>query len=154
MFLHYIQYSKEELEEVKAIFTAYSDFLGIDLRFQHFDTELETLHQVYGPPKGCIILAKTETQTAACIALKPIGEGICEMKRLFVKPEFRGRKLGKILVEELIDFARKAGYHSMKLDTLRSLGEAIKLYRSFGFTETEPYVFNPLEDVLFFELKL
>lgn len=154
MQLHYVKYSIEELEEVREIFIEYAEFLQVDLCFQDFEKELQTLHEVYLPPMGCIILAKQDNQVLGCVALKPIGEGICEMKRLYVRPEARGNNLGKKLVEELIDFARNAGYKTMKLDTISSLKEAINLYQSKGFVKTEPYVYNPLSDVLYFELPL
>ena len=154
MQLNYVQYTLEELEEVRNIFIEYSEFLQVDLCFQDFEKELQTLHQVYGLPQGCIILAKQNGQTLGCIALKPIAEGICEMKRLYVRPEARGMGLGRKLVEELMSFARKSAYVSMKLDTVSKLKEATSLYRSIGFTETPPYVYNPLSDVLYFELKL
>ena len=154
MQLEYVKYTPEELEEVRNIFIEYSEFLQVDLCFQDFEQELQTLHQVYSPPKGCIILAKQNDKTVGCIALKPIGDGVCEMKRLYVCPEARGTGLGRKLVEELIIFAKKSSYQSMKLDTVSKLREAIKLYRSLGFVETAPYVYNPLSDVLYFELKL
>ena len=154
MQLYYVKYTLEELEEVREIFIEYADFLQVDLCFQDFEQELQTLHKVYLPPLGCIILARQDNQIIGCIALKPIGEGVCEMKRLYVRPAARGNALGKKLVEELIDFAKKAGYKTMKLDTISSLKDAIKLYRSKGFVETEAYVYNPLSEVLYFELKL
>ncbi len=154
MQLHYIKYSLEELEEVRDIFIEYAAFLQVDLCFQDFEKELQTLHQVYLPPLGCIILAKDENQVLGCIALKPIGEDVCEMKRLYVRPAARGKGLGNQLVEELIGFAQKVGYKTMKLDTISSLKEAIKLYRSKGFVETNPYVYNPLADVYYFQLTL
>lgn len=154
MQLHYVKYSIQELEEVREIFIEYADFLKVDLCFQDFEKELQTLHKVYSLPKGCIILAKEDTQVMGCIALKPIGEGVCEMKRLYVRPAARGKSLGNQLVDELIDFAKKAGYKTMKLDTISSLKEAIGLYHSKGFVKTEPYVYNPLSDVLYFELTL
>jgi GNAT superfamily N-acetyltransferase len=154
MQLNYVKYTIEELEEVREIFIEYADFLQVDLCFQDFEKELQTLHKVYNPPAGCIILAKENEQVIGCIALKPIGEGVCEMKRLYVRPSARGKALGKKLVEELIDFAKKAGYNTMKLDTISSLKEAINLYHSKGFVKTEAYVYNPLSDVLYYELKL
>lgn len=154
MQLDYIKYSFEELEAVREIFIEYAAFLQVDLCFQDFEKELQTLHQVYLPPLGCIILAKQDHQVMGCIALKPIGEGICEMKRLYVRPAARGQGLGNQLVEELINFAKKAGYKTMKLDTISSLKEAIKLYRSKGFIETDAYVYNPLSEVYYFQLTL
>ncbi len=154
MQLEYIKYTLEELEEVRNIFIEYSEFLQVDLCFQDFEQELQTLHQVYSPPKGCIILAKENGLILGCVALKPIAEGVCEMKRLYVRPEARGMGLGRKLVDELIIFAKNSAYESMKLDTVTKLKEAISLYRSIGFVETAPYVHNPLSDVLYFELKL
>lgn len=154
MPLHYVKYTLEELEEVRDIFREYAEFLQVDLCFQDFEKELQTLYQIYAPPQGCIILAKQNGQTIGCVALKPIGEDICEMKRLYVRSEARGMGLGKKLVQELIRFAKQCSFQSMKLDTVSKLEAAIALYRSMGFVETEPYVYNPLSDVLYFELKL
>ncbi len=154
MQLDYVKYIPNELEEVKNIFIEYSEFLQVDLCFQDFEKELQTLHEIYAQPKGCIILVREEGNVVGCIALKPIGGDICEMKRLYVRPIARGKYLGKILVEELINFARKAEYKTMKLDTLTTLTHAVKLYQSMGFVETTPYVFNPLNEVLYFELTL
>ena len=154
MQLEYVKYTIDELEEVRDIFIEYSEFLQVDLCFQNFEKELQTLHEVYSPPQGCIILAKQNDVTVGCVALKQIDDGVCEMKRLYVRPEARGEGFGRKLVEELIRFARKSSYTTMKLDTVSKLKEAISLYRSFGFVETSPYVYNPLSDVLYFELQL
>lgn len=154
MQLYYVKYSIEELEEVREIFIEYADFLQVDLCFQDFERELQMLHEVYSNPLGCIILAKKDKQVMGCIALKPIGNDVCEMKRLYVRPAARGKELGKQLVQELIGFARKANYKIMKLDTLSSLKEAVELYRNMGFVETEAYVHNPLSEVMYFELIL
>lgn len=154
MQLSYVKYTLTELQQVRDIFIEYAEFLQVDLCFQDFEKELQTLHQVYQMPKGCIILAIENEEVQGCVALKPIAEGVCEMKRLFVKPHNQGKGLGRKLVEEVIRFAKQAGYETMKLDTLNKLTEAIKLYQSFGFVPTSPYVYNPLEEVLYFELKL
>jgi putative acetyltransferase len=152
MNLQYVTYSEKELEEVRAIFIEYSEFLEIDLCFQNFEKELKTLHEVYSLPKGCIILAKDASQNVAgCIAVKPNKGGFCEMKRLYVRDSYKGQKLGRKLAEASISFAKEAGYIGMKLDTVPKLKEAIGLYRSLGFVETLPYVYNPLEEVLYFE---
>ncbi|WP_044170625.1 GNAT family N-acetyltransferase [Flectobacillus major] len=154
MQLRYIQYSPEELQEVKDIFLEYAQNLNVDLCFQRFEQELETLSKIYAPPQGCIILAYHGQEVAGCIALKPIAEGVCEMKRLYVKNAFRGHSLGRKLAQEAISFAKQNGYQTMKLDTLTTLHEAIGLYKSLGFQETPPYTFNPLDNVLYFELNL
>lgn len=154
MQLEYVKYSLKELEEVREIFIEYAAFLQVDLCFQDFEKELQTLHQVFLPPLGCIILAKEGHEVLGCIALKPIADGVCEMKRLYVKPAARGKGLGHKLVDELIEFAKKAGYKTMKLDTISSLKEAVKLYRSKGFIETDAYVYNPLSNVHYYQLTL
>lgn len=154
MQFNYIKYTETELEIVRELFVEYSHELGIDLCFQNFEQELQLIHQVYSPPTGCIILLYHENTPAGCVALKPIAEGVCEMKRLYVKPQFRSHSYGKKLVKELIRFAFEAGFQTMKLDTLTTLTSAIQLYRSLGFVETSAYVYNPLSNVLYFELNL
>lgn len=152
--LHYVT-QPDELAAVKAIFLEYIASLGFDISsFQNTDKEFGNLLDLYGSPKGCIILAKEADAVVGCIALKPIAEGVCEMKRMYVRPAFRGQGIARQLVTELLTFAQKAGYRSMKLDTLSTMTSAIGLYRSFGFTECEPYVFNPMDNALYFELKL
>ncbi|MDI9880733.1 GNAT family N-acetyltransferase [Flectobacillus longus] len=154
MQFHYVNYSDQELAIVQELFEEYSLELGIDLCFQNFEQELQTLSKVYATPKGCIIILYHEQHPAGCVALKPIAEGVCEMKRLYIRPAFRGLKYGKKLAQELVSFAYKAGYSTMKLDTLTTLTDAIRLYRSMQFVETAPYVYNPLDNVLYFELNL
>lgn len=152
--LHYVT-QPDELAAVKAIFLEYIASLGFDISsFQNTDKEFGNLLDLYGPPKGCIIVAPTSSELAGCIALKPIAEGVCEMKRMYVRPAYRGLGIARQLVTELLTFAQKAGYQSMKLDTLSTMTDAIGLYRSFGFVECAPYVFNPMENALYFELIL
>lgn len=146
--------SEKSLLKTATIFREYQAYLGVDLCFQSFENELINLTTIYKKPLGTILLAKHENEIVACIALKPIEAGNCEMKRLYVKPKYRGLGIGKILVEKLIKYAKKQNYQFMKLDTLTSLKEAIKLYESFGFISTKPYVYNPLEEVLYFEKNL
>jgi putative acetyltransferase len=140
---------------VREMFLEYQQYLGIDLCFQDFDNELKNLDKIYGQPQGCILFMKTaENNVMGCVALKPIAEKTCEMKRLYVRSTYRGMGIGRSLVQKLIQFAYQAGYDTMKLDTLTSLQEAIGLYQSFGFVETQPYVYNPLDNVRYFELSL
>jgi putative acetyltransferase len=146
--------SEKNLIKTAEIFREYQVYLGVDLCFQSFESELLNLSTIYKKPFGTIILAKHETEIVACIALKPIENGNCEMKRLYVKPKYRGLGIGKILVEKILKFAKKRKYHLMKLDTLVTLKEAIALYESFGFIATKPYVYNPLDEVLYFEKDL
>ena len=143
------------IDDVRALFEEYARSLNFNLCFQSFDQELRELPGPYAHPAGRLILCEVDGTPAACIALKPLEPGVCEMKRLYVRPEFRGQQLGTKLVRHLIDEARRAGYRSMRLDTISGLmHHAIALYRSFGFKEIPPYYKNPIPDALYMELEL
>jgi putative acetyltransferase len=144
----------EEMPIVRRLFEEYAASLDIDLCFQGFDHELETLPGEYAPPEGAILVAYVGSEPAGCVALRPLEEGVCEMKRLYVKPEHRGRRIGRALAEAVIAKAREIGYAAVKLDTLQSMTEANALYRSLGFTECSPYRPNPCERPVFMELSL
>ncbi len=146
--------SKEQLKKTRDIFEEYSNHLNIDLEFQDFEEELNNLPGEYKPPDGCILLAFYKNALVGCVALKKFEDTICEMKRLYVKFDYRGRKIGKKLVESVIGKARKMGYKSMRLDTLPFMKEAISLYLSLRFKEIEAYRVNPFEGAKFFELDL
>jgi ribosomal protein S18 acetylase RimI-like enzyme len=143
-------HSGPRLDDVRALFREYHSWLGVDLCFQSFEEELQSLPGKYGPPEGRLLLALDGERAAGVVALRKIGEGICEMKRLFVRPEFRCRGLGRQLAAAVIDAGRELGYREMKLDTVPKLVEAIALYRSLGFVEVAPYYHNPLEGALYF----
>jgi GNAT superfamily N-acetyltransferase len=145
---------REEMPLVRRLFEEYAAFLGVDLCFQDFDRELETLPGDYAPPDGTIIIAVVDGEPAGCVALRRIDESVCEMKRLYVKPEQRGKGFGRALAKAVIERAREIGYASMKLDTLESLMEANALYRSLGFRNCPPYYHNPCEHPVFMELPL
>jgi ribosomal protein S18 acetylase RimI-like enzyme len=143
------------MDDIRALFLEYARSLDFNLCFQSFDKELAELPGPYAPPDGRLILCEVDREPAACIALKPLEAGICEMKRLYVRPAFRGQRLGHKLVSRLIDEARRAGYRSMRLDTISgTMHHAIALYRSFGFKEIPPYYKNPIPDALYMELVL
>lgn len=144
----------EDLEVAKQLFIEYADCLGFDLGFQDFEEELANLPGDYAAPEGCLLIAKYEGKIAGCAALRKLNNGVCEMKRLYVNPEFRGLKIGRGLAEAVIAEARKMGYSSIRGDTVRSMQTARALYVSLGFKEIEPYCHNPINGAKFIELKL
>lgn len=145
----------EQIEETRKLFREYEKWLGLDLCFQGFEEELKNLPAKYAMPDGRLFLALVDDKIAGCIALRKLEQGICEMKRLFVRSEFRGLRLGKVLIEKLIDEARVYGYEKMRLDTLPDqMAKAVKLYKSHGFLEISSYYENPYKDTLFLELNL
>jgi len=146
--------SEEHLALVRELFIEYATSLGFDLCFQNFDKELAELPGEYAPPDGRLIVAIDETKVIGCVALRKIANGICEMKRLYVRPAFRGKEIGRELVKVVIEEAKKIGYTHMQLDTVPVMKEAIALYRSMGFYEIEPYRYNPIKGAVFMELTL
>lgn len=136
------------------LFIEYADFLGVDLCFQDFQHELDGLPGEYAPPDGRLLLAVENEQAIGCVAVRDLGNGVCEMKRLYVQPGHQGNGLGRKLAEAIIAEAKAIGYKKMRLDSLASLKEAAALYRSLGFVEIPAYRFNPLPEAVFFELEL
>ncbi|HUM07090.1 MAG TPA: GNAT family N-acetyltransferase [Terriglobales bacterium] len=147
--------SPEQIEQARALFIQYASSLGFSLCFQGFDEELKDLPGAYAPPAGCLLLAFQEGQPAGCVALRPLESGICEMKRLYVRPALRGKGAGKVLVDRIIAEARRIGYQRMRLDTITSsMQDAIALYGRRGFQEIPPYRENPIAGALYLELVL
>ena len=144
----------EDYREARTLLREYEAASEVDLCFQGFEEEVETLERVYGPPGGRFLLLRAGHATAGGVALRDLGGGICEMKRLYIRSEFRGRGLGRRSAERIVQEAREMGYARMRLDTLPSMQEAIALYRSMGFTEIAPYTENPVQGALFMELVL
>ena len=136
------------------LFVQYADTLGIDLEFQGFSRELATLPGGYAPPLGCILLAACRGNYVGCVALRPLESRICEMKRLFVIPKYRGRDIGRTLACSVIDRARQIGYEKMRLDTIESMKAANKLYLSLNFRRIQAYCYNPIENANYMELAL
>ena len=146
--------SAAEIAEARRIFREYADRLGVDLCFQGFEQELAGLPGDYAPPQGRLLLAVDAGRVAGCVALRPNSTGDCEMKRLYVRPEFRGTGLGRRLALEIMRQGQGIGYRRMRLDTLPVMKEAIALYRSLNFREIGPYRLNPVEGALFMEADL
>ena len=154
--MHIFRASNDDhIRSARGLFEEYAAGVGISLCFQNFDRELANLPGDYALPDGRLLLAVEENQLAGCIALRKLEPGVCEMKRLFLRPSHRGKGLGRVLVESIIDEARKLGYTHMRLDTLPGrMDQAIALYRSIGFVEIAPYYENPVEGAKFMEFKL
>jgi putative acetyltransferase len=146
--------SAGDLARIRVLFAEYGASLPFSLCFQRFEEELAGLPGAYARPEGCLLLALGEDEAVGCVALRKIAEGVAEMKRLFVRPAFRGKGIGRILAEAILDEAAKAGYRSIKLDTIDSMKEAITLYRDLGFETTSPYTYNPVPGVIFMERSL
>jgi GNAT superfamily N-acetyltransferase len=148
--------SGPQIEEIRALFVEYARSLDFNLCFQSFDKELDALPGRYAPPHGRLILCRVNGAAAGCIAVKPLRtDGLCEMKRLFVRPKFRGKGIGLKLAARIIEDAKRIGYRAMRLDTITGhMNAAIAMYRSLGFKEIPPYYDNPVPNATFFELTL
>jgi len=147
--------SPTQIAQARELFLEYEKALGISLCFQNFDQELANLPGDYAPPSGRLLLGHFEGQLAGCVALHTLEPGICEMKRLYLRPAFRGKGLGRIMVDILVSEARRMGYHRLRLDTIEPLmKDAVRTYRKMGFREIAPYCANPCEGALYMELVL
>ena len=147
--------SPAQIVQARELFLEYAQSLGFSLCFQNFDTELAGLPGDYAPPDGRLLLATYEAQLAGCVALHKLEPKICEMKRLYLRQQFRGKGLGRALADQIIVEARQIGYQRMRLDTVEPvMKDAVAMYRTIGFQEIEPYCKNPMAGALYMELQL
>jgi putative acetyltransferase len=147
--------SPTQIAQARELFLEYAQSLGFSLCFQSFDKELAELPGEYAPPDGRLLLAEYENQLAACVALHKLEPRVCEMKRLYLRPQFRGKGLGRALAERIIAEARQIGYLRMRLDTVEPvMKDAVAMYRKLGFKEIAPYRANPIAGAMYMELEL
>jgi putative acetyltransferase len=137
-----------ELDALRELFLSYATSIQVDLCFQNFDAELQSLPGDYAAPRGALLVAVVSGQFAGCCALRPLDTSdypnACEMKRLYVNPAYRGQRIGRMLAEGIMDLARLAGYECILLDTLDDMEAARALYEELGFVDVPPYYFNPI----------
>ena len=143
-----------DFEVAKGLFEAYANSLGFDLSFQSFDEELANIKTVYSAPNGGLLLVSLDGDYIGCVGVRKIGDGIGELKRMYLKEEARGKGLGRTLMEEAILLSRELNFTALRLDTLPSMKSAVGLYEKMGFEKIPPYRENPFSEALFFELKL
>jgi GNAT superfamily N-acetyltransferase len=147
--------SPGQIAQARELFLEYAQSLGFSLCFQNFDKELAGLPGDYAPPDGRLLLAEFEGQVAGCVALHRLEEGICEMKRLYLRSQFRGKGLGRAIADRIIAEARTIGYQRMRLDTVEPvMKDAVAMYRRIGFREIAPHCKNPIAGALYMELQL
>ena len=147
--------SSTQIAQARELFLEYAQSLGVSLCFQNFDKELASLPGDYAAPEGRLLLAEYENQLAGCISLHKLGPAVCEMKRLYLRPQFRGKGLGRILAQRIIAEARQIGYRQMRLDTVEPvMTDAVAMYRKLGFKEIAPYRSNPIAGAMYMELEL
>jgi ribosomal protein S18 acetylase RimI-like enzyme len=147
--------SPQQVSQARELFLEYAQSLGFSLCFQNFDKELAGLPGDYAPPEGRLLLVFHETQLAGCVALHKLDSSCCEMKRLYLRPEFRGQGLGRALAKRIIAEARQSGYQRMRLDTVEPvMKDAVAMYRKLGFKEIAPYRPNPIAGAMYMELEL
>lgn len=149
-----IALSPQHFNIAKTLFEEYSASLNVDLCFQGFDEELKTVDIQYNLPKGCLILVFENTTAIGCAAIREFENGTAELKRMYLKPAYRGRGISKKLLQLMFEKAVELGYTTMRLDTLPQMKEALKLYRQFGFKEIESYRFNPVKGTVYLEKHL
>ena len=147
-------HTETSLRIVSELFREYAESLSFDLDFQDFKEELAHIDVHYAPPRGRLFIALLDGKPAGCVALRYFEEGVCEMKRLYVRPACRGRAIGRQLAETIIEAAREIGYDYMRLDTVPAMQAANRLYAELGFKPIEAYRYNPVEGAIYLELRL
>lgn len=143
-----------DIAAIRTLFLEYAASLDVDLAYQAFQNEVASLPGDYAPPRGCLLLARDGGAARACVGVRPLDDNVCEMKRLYVRPEARGSGIGRTLTIAAIEFGRAAGFRAIRLDTLPSMAAAQVLYRSLGFRDIAPYRFSPVAGNVFMELQL
>ena len=147
--------TEADLDTARRLFRAYVESLDFDLDFQNFEAEMTALPGPYAPPDGAILMAEVGGEAVGVVALQPLDdEGACEMKRLYVTPEYRNHGIGRALATAIVEVARALGYDVMRLDTVASMTVARRLYRSLGFEGRDAYYHNPLDDAVYMERSL
>lgn len=154
MFKIITVHTETEYAAASALFKEYAEWLNIDLSFQNFEEELLQLKEMYSEPRGGIFLLQQGEEFIGCVAIRKKGEGIAELKRMYIQPDIRKAGAGTMLLEKALAAAKELGYQMIRLDTLANMTPAINLYKKHGFYEIAPYYFNPEENAVFFERKL
>lgn len=149
-----VKLGPDDIDAAKALIEEYLEWTNIDMSFQDIEEELAGFPKKYEEPAGTFLVAKDRGTVVGCVGFKKLGEGICEMKRLFVKEKYRGTGLGAALVDAIIREAEEKRYTKMRLDTLARMRSAVRLYKKYGFREIGQYVENPIEDAIFMERNL
>jgi ribosomal protein S18 acetylase RimI-like enzyme len=143
--------TENEFDQARGLFKEYADALGVDLSFQDFEKELETIHVQYNKPDGALLLAYATANPVACATVRRSDEGTAELKRMYVKNEYRGRRIGVELLKRSLIIAKDLGYKKIRLDTLENMIKAQQLYKSFGFYIIPSYRFNPIRGTIYME---
>lgn len=154
MGISYRKAEYQDMEDLRRLIREYVGSMSLDLSFQGLEEELDSLPGKYAEPDGAVIVACEGDELCGCIALRRLDEGVCEMKRLFVRDSHKGMGIGRELARRIVEEAGIKGYKAMRLDTLSSMKAALALYRSLGFRETSPYIYNPIEGAVYMEKSL
>lgn len=151
IFIYKTAHAEDEFEQARLLFKEYADALGVDLSFQDFEKELETIHVQYNKPDGALLLVYENESPIACTAIRRSDEGTAELKRMYVKNKYRGHRIGVELLKRSLIMAKDLGYKKIRLDTLENMIKAQELYKSFGFYIIPPYRFNPIPGTIYME---